>query len=163
MATRAKITASRTASGVVIRMGGAGTIGESPVVHAFAEEVLRDPGQRVIVDLTACTYMDSTFLGGLIGLFKRHGADGRFALHAPEPLRKELFGASRLDTVLPFVDEVPPSHGESQLEAQPMASREELAHYVVECHRRLAEMGGPEAVEFSRVADAIAAEIESKR
>lgn len=163
MAERAKITVARFSSGVVIRVERAGTISESPVMHAFAEEVLRDRSQRVIVDLAACNYMDSTFLGGLVGLFKRHARTGRFAIFAPEPQRRSLFGVNRLDTILPFVDEVPLSSEEGMpLENQAPASREELARYVVECHRRLAEIGGPEAQEFARVADAIAAEVDSE-
>jgi hypothetical protein len=70
---------------------------------------------------------------------------------------------SRLDTVLPFVDELPVSTEASlPLEAH-MVSREELARYVVECHRRLAEIGGPDAQDFARVADAIAAEVGGER
>src|SRR4051794_40047425 len=49
MGERAKITVARFASGVVIRVEGAGTMGESAVLNAFAEEVLRDRGQRIIV------------------------------------------------------------------------------------------------------------------
>ncbi len=168
MAERGKITVVRFASGVVIRVEGAGTMSESPVLHAFADEVLRDRGQRVIVELAACTYMDSTFLGGLVGLFKRHGAgaENRFAIFAPEPLRRSLFGVSRLDTILPFVDELPVSVSAEQgmpLDTQAVTSRDELARYIVECHRRLAELGGPEAQDFARVADAIAAEVDVER
>jgi anti-sigma B factor antagonist len=166
MAERGKITVVRFASGVIIRVEGSGTMSESPVLHAFAEEVLRDRGQQVIVELAACTYMDSTFLGGLVGLFKRYGVGGgnRFAIFAPEPRRRSLFGVSRLDTILPFVDEVPVSAEEGMpLEAEALTSRDELARYIVECHRRLAEIGGPEAQDFARVADAIAAEVDIER
>jgi anti-sigma B factor antagonist len=166
MAERAKILVARFATGVVIRVEGAGTIGESPVVNAFAEEVLRDRGQRVIVDLTACTYMDSTFLGGLVGLFKRYAAGGgaRFAIFAPEPQRRALFGVSRLDTILPFVDAIPVSAETGvPLEAPAATSRDDLARYIIECHRRLAEIGGPEAQDFARVADAIAAQVDVDR
>ncbi len=164
MAQRAKITMSCFATGVVIRVTGAGTIAESPLVHAFAEQILRDADQRVVIDLAACTYVDSTFLGGLIGLFRRHGGSGtRFAIFAPEPLSRPLFGVSRLDTILPFVDEEPVTLAEGiSVDVQLPTSADDLARYVAECHRRLAEIGGPEAQEFSRVADAITAEVEGK-
>jgi anti-sigma B factor antagonist len=183
MAQRATIavsgTVSGTASWVVIRVAGAGTIVESPVVSAFAEKVLAGGTERVIVDLADCTYLDSTVLGGLVGLFRRNGAE-RFAIYAPDPLRRSLFGVSRLDTILPFADELPASSDGAptrvvEIEARPApmapgsppvpglpgspgSSDDELARYVADCHRRLAELGGPEAQEFARVADAIAAE-----
>src|SRR5688500_13982427 len=115
MPERAKITVARFANGVSVQVAGAGTMLESPMVNAFAEEVMRDRTQRVIVDLASCTYLDSTFLGGLVSLLKRHGRDStpqtaggpRFAIHAPEPQRRALFSVSRLDTILPFIDELP--------------------------------------------------------
>jgi anti-anti-sigma regulatory factor len=166
MAQGAKITVARFSSGVTIRVEGRGTISESPVVHAFAERVLRDPGQQVIIDLSACAYMDSNFLGGLVSLFKRDRNSGgsRFAIFVPEAERRSMFGASRLDTIFPFVDFLPPAiEATFELEAQGTVSREELAAYVIECHQRLAEIGGPEAQEFARVADAIAGEVERGR
>jgi anti-sigma B factor antagonist len=157
----AKITVARFAEGVAVRVDGAGTMSESPVVHAFAEEILKAGGQRVIVNLSTCTYLDSTFLGGLVSLLKRHGGDGaHFAIYAPPPQRQSLFSVSRLDTLLPFVDDIPALSSESRpLEIRQPMSRDELAHYIVECHRRLAELGGAEAGDFGRVADALAGEI----
>ena len=171
MPERAKIMVARFADGVSVQLEGAGTMAESPLVSAFAEEVMRDRSQRVIVNLAGCTYLDSTFLGGLVSLLKRHGrTDGtassgpRFAIYAPAPQRRTLFGVSRLDTILPFVDEVPPLSDETlPLEAQAPASRDELASYIVECHRRLAELGGDEAQDFARVAEALAGEIDTRR
>jgi anti-sigma B factor antagonist len=162
MAERAKITVGRFADGVAVQVDGAGTMSESPVVYAFAEETLKTTGQRVIVDLASCTYLDSTFLGGLVGLLKRHGGDGRFSIHAPSPRRQDLFGVSRLDKVLPFVDGLPAIEATFPLEARTQMSRDELGRYIVDCHRRLAELGGAEADDFGRVADALAGEIDGE-
>ncbi|HTE49665.1 MAG TPA: STAS domain-containing protein [Kofleriaceae bacterium] len=165
MSERSKITVARFSAGVAIRVEGPGTIGESPLVHAFAEEVLRDRSLRVIVNVRDCTYMDSTFLGGLISLFRRHGATGkRFAIFAPEPQRTALFGQSRLDTVLPFVDSLPVEADEGMpLEAHGPDSAEDLTRYVIECHRRLAELGGPDAPDFAHVADALSSQLDGHR
>lgn len=168
MIISSQIRVARFPAGVVIRIEGPGTIGESPVVHAFAGEVLRDRAQRVVVDVSAATYMDSTFLGGLISLFRRHGAAApggpRFAIFAPEAQRTALFGQNRLDSVLPFTAELPVDASAGML-LQPSSpdSSEELARYVVECHRRLAELGGPDATDYSRVADAISAQLDGRR
>jgi anti-anti-sigma regulatory factor len=164
MAARSNITVARFSSGVTIRVDGPGTIGESQLMHAFALEVLRgDAARRVIIDLADCAYMDSTFLGGLISLFRRHSA-GRFAVYAPGVRRRALFGQSRLDTVLPFVDELPAAGDHIRLDAPQIPSAgDDLARHVIDCHRRLAELGGPDAPELARVADAIAAELDADR
>jgi anti-sigma B factor antagonist len=169
MSSGPRITVARFDQGYCLRVEGAGTMSESPVIHAFAERVLSGPDGQVIIDLGACTYVDSTFLGGLVSLFKRHGktkSDGpeRFAIFAPASIRQSLFGTSRLDRVFPFVDELPLTGVESlPLEAQTTTSREELGHYIVECHRRLAELGGPDAEAFGRVADALSDELTLRR
>lgn len=165
MAARANITVARFSSGVTIRVDGPGTIGESQLLHAFALEVLRgEEGERVIIDLADCAYLDSTFLGGLISLFRRHSG-GRFAVYAPEARRRALFGQSRLDTVLPFVEELPAAAGDRlRLEApSTLGASDDLARHVIDCHRRLAELGGADAPELARVADAIAAELDADR
>jgi anti-sigma B factor antagonist len=178
MGERARISVARFAEGVTVRVDGPGTMSESPVVHAFAEKVLDQPSQRVVVDLSACTYLDSTFLGGLVSLYKRHVAGAaqeeskdrseeapvRFAIHAPAEKRRLLFSVSRLDQLLPFVEQLPAGsptgpEGDLALDVEPHASREELARYVVECHRRLAELGGAEARDFGQVADALEKEL----
>jgi hypothetical protein len=192
MGERTKISVARFSEGVTLRVEGPGTMSESRVVHAFAERVLTEPPresgpqlqlqlqpqpqpeqqtQRVIIDLADCTYLDSTFLGGLVSLLKRHGGgvsggraeggNGRFAIYAPPEKRRLLFSVSRLDQLLPFVPELPASSGDTDLslEALPHASKEELGLYIVECHRRLAELGGSEAQDFRRVADALETEL----
>jgi hypothetical protein len=185
MGERTKISVARFSEGVTLRVEGPGTMSESRVVHAFAERVLTEPPresgpqpqlqpqpqseqqtQRVIIDLADCTY-----LGGLVSLLKRHGGgvsggraeggNGRFAIYAPPEKRRLLFSVSRLDQLLPFVPELPASSGDTDLslEALPHASKEELGLYIVECHRRLAELGGSEAQDFRRVADALETEL----
>ena len=166
MSDRSKVTVARFDRGVCIRVEGAGTMQESPVMHAFAERFLQQEDGLVLIDLGACSYVDSTFLGGLVSLFKRFGGTrpDRFAIYAPPPKRQTLFGTSRLDRIFAFVDQLPVVTGASvPLESLGNTSREELGHYIVECHRRLAELGGAEAENFARVADALAQELTGRR
>ncbi len=159
MGDRASVSAARFPEGVTVRVEGPGTMSESRVVHAFAEEVLKQPQKRVVIDLHQCTYLDSTFLGGLVSLLKRHG-DERFAIYAPADKRRILFSVSRLDQLLPFAAEAPPAgEPDMSLQVAPMATKEELAQYIVDCHRRLAELGGAEAQDFRSVADALESEL----
>ena len=154
----AKTTAFRCSGGVLVRVEGSGTMPESRVVHAFAEQALAQPATRLIVDLESCSYLDSTFLGGLVGLFKRHGGrEGRFVIRLAESRRASLFGVSGLDQLLPFVSEAPAVEENTRvpLAFDKGASKEELTKYVIECHRRLAELGGPQAPAFQGVAEAL--------
>ena len=154
----AKTTAFRFPGGVVLRVEGKGTMPESRVLHAFAEQALSESSTRLIVDLEGCSYLDSTFLGGLVGLFKRHGgSEGRFAIRLAESRRASLFGVSGLDRLLPFVTEAPAVEENTclPLAFEGGASKEELTKYVIECHRRLAELGGPHAPAFQGVAEAL--------
>ena len=63
MSERAKITVARFNQGVAVQVDGAGTMSESPVVYAFAEEILKTTDQQVIVNLAACTYLEQHFPG----------------------------------------------------------------------------------------------------
>jgi len=60
---------------------------ESPAMRAFALQVLdEEGGPSLDIDLTTCEYLDSTFLGGLVGLFRRFEQStisGRFAIAGP--------------------------------------------------------------------------------
>jgi hypothetical protein len=178
MGGRAVITVARFPEGVTLRIQGPGTMSESRVVHAFAEQVLGDASQRVVFDLSACSYVDSTFLGGLVSLYKRYVAGasppagsqaggepvGRFAIFAPAEQRRLLFSVSRLDELLPFLETLPAADGahDLSLEVVPEISKDDLARYIMDCHRRLAELGGAEAQAFGRVADALEIELRSK-
>ncbi len=52
------------------RPEGKGTFMSSPAVKEVAEERVKDGSERVVIDLGACTGMDSTFMGMLAGLAK---------------------------------------------------------------------------------------------
>ena len=167
MGERAKISVARFSQGVTVRVVGPGTMSESRLVHAFADQVLGgQSSQQVIFDLSGCSYLDSTFLGGLVSLHKRYGTgraegDGRFSIFAPAEQRRLLFSVSRLDQLLSFAAELPAASADQDLslEVDPYASKEDLTRYILECHRRLAELGGPDAQDFGRVADALENEL----
>jgi anti-sigma B factor antagonist len=154
------ITAGPTDQGVRLTVEGRGTLVESQSLRELVDAALVDPGARVIIDLDRCDYLDSTFLGMLVGVHKRYGAPpSRYAIAASLETRRALFALSRLDRVLCFVP-VPPAYSS---EPQPLAphtiAADVLGRHVVEAHRDLAQLGGAEADRFRAVADAVAAEL----
>ena len=63
-----KILVARTADLGVIKVVGRGSFQNSGCIKAFYQQLLKDGVTRFVVDLGACTYLDSTFLGILLGL-----------------------------------------------------------------------------------------------
>ena len=116
MPTPSALTIGWTRQGYCVRVAGRGTMRESPALRAFALRVLDEPGRPTLdVDLTACEYLDSTFLGALMGLFRRFeqaGPSGRLAIAGPTEVLHRLLGPTRLDAILPLRAECPERLGE---------------------------------------------------
>jgi anti-anti-sigma regulatory factor len=137
---------------------------ESPAVRAFALQVLDERGSPTLeIDLTDCEYLDSTFLGGLIGLYRRFeqpGTSGRLAIAGPTEVLHHLLGPSRLDGILPLRSDRPELLGE-EVPIPPQAlDSHELGRHILECHRRLAELGGANAAVFGPIADQLARDLD---
>lgn len=159
-ATSLKI--AQTDDGYIVCIEGRGTLRESPAAEAFAGQVLRhEPGRTLVIDLQACPYLDSTFLGCLITLHKEFGKlqPPRFFVAAPPDCRTRLLAPTFLDRYLNLLESPPAILSDwLSLPDTPLAP-EELGRHVMECHRRLAELGGPCAAAFGRVADQLAREL----
>ena len=149
----------RFSKGIVIRLIGRGTMLESPAFRDAAQRGM-DSG-IVIFDATECAYLDSTFLGCLIGLKKasERMAERRFLIVAPVQARIKLFCTSSLDRYFDFVDTCPEMLGECVTIDIEKPDRHELGHHIMRCHERLAEMGGRESAAFRAIADRLAHEL----
>ena len=144
------LTLGCTRRGYCVRVVGRGTMRESPALRAFALQVLDEPGRPALdIDLTACEYLDSTFLGGLLGLlrrFEQSGPSGRLAVAGPPEVLHRLLGPTRLDALLPLRAEGPEPLGE-EVPIPPQALDG-------------AELGGGNAAVFGPIADRIACELD---
>jgi anti-anti-sigma regulatory factor len=152
---------SRTRSGYCIRIEGRGTLRESPTVHAFARHVLGSEPVSVVIDLTSCEYLDSTFLGGLIDLHRRYAfkPPTRLLLAAPPEARTRLLAPNCLDGLFHYLEDEPEASGQDVELPAVSLGREELGRHVLECHRRLVELGGPSQAAFQGVVDRLAQEL----
>ena len=148
--------------GLVIRVVGRGTIRESPAFRAAAETALR--GGQLVADMTDCEYLDSTFLGCLIGVQKlaesRPGA--AFQIAADHSAQIKLFSISSLDRYFEFLDASPEPTTELVAIECDQLDQVELARHVLECHRRLVERGGDQADVFRRACDRLSAELDER-
>ncbi len=153
----------RTASGVLVQVEGHGTLGQSPSLHEFAVQWLEAQFRTgtVVVDLSECDYLDSTFLGCLAGLHRKYNrtVPHCFIVAAPNDKSRKLLAPTHLNEVLDVTDVCPAPIGESFVLTGPMLSTVDRGRHVMECHRLMAELGGSQAASFRSVADGLAREL----
>jgi len=131
----------------------------SPTVQNFICSTV-EGGADVVLDLSACEYLDSTFLGCLLILQQRGScATGSFAVHASELERHKLLYKARLEHVLTFADDCPAWIGDSVALKISDVERTEFCQHLLETHQRLAELGGPAAPKFRAIATQLAKEL----
>lgn len=153
---------ARCPEGYVVSLVGRGTLRESPAFRDFVGQCL-DNGHVVTVELTECGYLDSTFLGCLIGLHKRSLGLGGSLLRfvADEPCRLRLLSTASLHKLLDFVAECPATDDDYiTLEFGHFDSRD-LGKHVMTSHRLLADLGGDDAEQFRAIADRLQKELNS--
>ena len=148
------------AEGCVVRVVGHGTMQES---LAFRSAIQANINRGLIVfDASECSYLDSTFLGGLIGIQKaaEQSPRGRFVIVADESMRLQLFSTSSLDRYFDFVDECPEPTGELEtLEVDALDSKT-LGRHIAVCHQSLADRGGPDSGAFRSIAERLSEELD---
>ena len=161
MAEPCTVTIHRTVSGCLLRIAGRGTMRESPSVRDFVLGALAD-GADVVLDLSECERLDSTFLGCLVMLHEGgKSCDGSFAVFADESVREKLLGSVRLHRLLTFEDERPDCLGDPVMLNVSILEQIEFGHHLLETHRKLAELGGPAAGSFRRAVEQLEKELDA--
>jgi anti-anti-sigma regulatory factor len=153
----------QTASGFVVFVEGHGTLHESPALYEFAAQSLEAElgPSTVVLDLSHCDYLDSTFLGCLAGLHRKYNRTmpHRFLVAASLEKSQTLLGPTRLDNLVHVTEVCPEPIGEVVELSSPILPTADLGRHVMECHRRLAELGGARAPSFRSIADQLACEL----
>lgn len=141
-------------SGYVVSLEGRCTLQESPAFKDFVHKCL-DSGLNVSLDLTACDFLDSTFLGCLIGIHKRSLQLGKmqFRVYASESCRLHLLSTSGLHHLFDFVDELPDTIGDCLSLEFRRVDTYDLGRHVMHSHRLLADMDGEDSDRFQSIAD----------
>lgn len=149
-----------TESGLCLRIEGQGTMQQSPAAKDIAIRAL-EAGATVVVDLSACTYLDSTFLGCLMDLFRRFGRlqPPRYFMTGTDGTIKKVIGPTHIDRLIPQLPAPPATRGEwVELKSQALEKLEQMRH-VMDCHRALATVDSPMQGAFTRIADEIEKEL----
>jgi anti-anti-sigma regulatory factor len=153
----------RTASGFLVRVEGRGTMSESPALQEFAARSLDGPSApgTMVVDLSCCDYLDSTFLGCLLNLHRQYNRTSphRFQVAASGDKRQKLLAPTHLVQVLDLTEVCPQPIGDVLEFDRPSLAGSDLGRHVMECHALLADLGGSRAVAFRSIADQLAREL----
>jgi anti-anti-sigma regulatory factor len=159
------IMIGRIETGYVVVVVGRGTCRESAALEQFTTEAFRTENCSVTVDLSGCNQLDSTFLGCLVTLQKRFGAGhpSRFVVAAsPEQVQK-LLTPSKLDKFLEITANSPRIQDTLMILPESKVDQFQMGRHVMECHRLLADLGGPNAAAFAAVADRLEQELGERR
>jgi anti-anti-sigma regulatory factor len=150
-----KILVARSADLGFVKVVGRGSFQNSGCLKAFYQQLLKEGVSRFVVDLDACTYLDSTFLGILLGLGLKLKEAGTGLLHIlnANPRNLELLrnlGLDRLIVIDGSRDPLHPGNGNGHagggngstpgnLEEVPcpVPTRAEAAPTILEAHENL--------------------------
>lgn len=159
MSKPCELTVQRTAAGYLIRVAGTGTNQQSPAVRDFSCGAIED-GAEIVLDLSRCDYLDSTFQGCLVVINRRaNKQDGRFGVIADAATCKRLFGSTCLEQILPMRDEAPATQGSSVALPVVKLERREFGQHLLETHDELAKLGGPQGATFRALVDQLSHEL----
>jgi anti-anti-sigma regulatory factor len=97
-----KILVARSANLGFVKVVGRGSFQNSGCFKAFYQQLLKEGVTRFVVDLDACTYLDSTFLGILLGLGLKlkEAGDGLLHILNANPRNLELLRNLGLDRLI---------------------------------------------------------------
>jgi hypothetical protein len=136
---------------------------ESPALREFAVQSFDSPAatSTVVVDLSQCDYLDSTFLGCLLSLHRKYNRTSphRFQVAASGDKRQQLLAPTHLIQALDLTDICPEPISDVVEVSRPTLPGEDLGRHVMECHRHLAELGGAGAAAFRAIAEQLAREL----
>lgn len=122
-----KILVARNADLGFIKVVGRGSFQNSSCLKAFYLQLFKDGVRRFYVDLEACTYLDSTFLGILLGLglkLREAGAKGVLRILNANARNLELLKNLGLDRLINIEggDQAGSTNGAASSEAKPANS-----------------------------------------
>lgn len=152
-ATSGSLYVHRLSDGIVFRVEGRATRPLSQPLRRVAEQCLQSGAKTIRLDLRACTFMDSTFLGTLLLLRRavQDRAAGNLALIDPSSECVRLLGQMGVADLFPSVK--PEPAGQATW-VELVASDEDAQackQHVLQSHRELAALEGAPGEPFRAV------------
>jgi anti-sigma B factor antagonist len=170
-----KILVARSGNLGFVKVVGRGSFQNAACLKAFYERLLKEGVNRFVIDLDACSYLDSTFLGTLLPLGRQLRSAGNGLLHIlnVNPRNLELLRNLGLDRLI-HIDGRQPGHPpvanghasppkpvdlngvreEDLTEIEcPVPSRAEAAPAILEAHEALMEFDPRNVAKFKDVVE----------
>jgi anti-anti-sigma regulatory factor len=152
-----------------IRCEGKGSFRNSPMMKAYADERIGAGEKCLIVDLGACTGMDSTFMGTLAGMASKLPAssDGGLQIASVDERNRR----SLEDLGLDFLMQIDPPAAAwrnsiadirgalKPIGEQGKPTQRESGLHVLEAHRKLSDINAKNAQSFSAVVSMLEKEV----
>jgi len=157
--------AARAEDALFVKVAGAANLSNAPDFDLFASSEIDNGVTRICVDLGACTGMDSTFMGTLVGLGKRcDAAGGELVLVNAEGTNRRLLDMLGLSSVLPVLPrrEVPELQyvRVAEISTQDVVKRMER---VKAAHQHLVGLSDRNREQFSAFLEALEGDLEKQR
>lgn len=171
MSTEQSITACREPGFAWIRCEGKGSFQNSPTLKEWAEREIENGATTLVIDLAACTGMDSTFMGTMAGLAMRlmKIPDGKLQVAEPGEKNKQSLEELGLDALM----DIDPGESEWKTRAAEIRgrlkpcekdiSKIDKAPHVLEAHQKLVEADAKNTEKFATVLDFLEAELKAKQ
>jgi anti-anti-sigma factor len=154
-----KILVARSANLGYVKVVGRGSFQNAGCLKAFYTKLLNQKTDRFVVDLDACTYLDSTFLGVLLGLGLKLKMAGNGLLHVlnASPRNLELLKNLGLDRLINIDAKRTDLNGVPETAYQEMAcpvpTKAEAAPTILEAHENLMEFDPRNIPKFKDVVE----------
>ena len=101
-----QLATRREGDAAVISVGGDVDNDTAPQLREAIATAFTGGARRVVVDLSATDFLDSSGLGALVGASKEHSGEGELTLVCPRPQLRKLFEISRLNEIFEIHDDV---------------------------------------------------------
>lgn len=157
---------------LLIACRGKGNFLNSPVLRKIADENVAAGTRLVVVDLSECTGMDSTFMGILAGIGRRLiGLGGELQIADPGEKNRTLLETLGLDALLVIEPPVAIWRGkmtEYRSHLQPVdedgvvMNSQDRAIHVLNAHKVLSGISDSNAEKFKGVVDGLSKEVGGK-
>lgn len=144
-----------------LRIEGRINMNSCPAIGHWADACLAEGVSQLRVDLSRCSYMDSTFVGTLLSLYRRckDRAPGTFALVAPSPPCAQVLRQMHLLEILNVLPQADTgTTGWTTLPLEPDGQTAVIGQ-VVQAHQELAALPGEVGQSFRGIAEELSAEM----
>lgn len=160
-----RMQVAESAEAIVVRIDGPATMAIGPNFSALCEHYRDDRRRPILVDLSGCEWLDSTFAGCLLSQSVRSRGDqaASFTLVAASPGCRDALDKLGVTQLLLDENATLPSHITFEPVTPETFSPDRVAQTIVDAHDRLADVSEANQRTFGTLAAAFRADLKRKK